>query len=53
MPALGAGGREFESLTRDHVCSGVAQSVEQVTVNHCVVGSIPTSGASFAGLAQR
>ena len=46
VPGYELGGREFESLQARHTeYSPVAQSVEQVTVNHRVGGSSPSGGA--------
>ncbi len=61
-PACHAGGRRFESVPGRHImmsrafCSAlyasVAQSVEQWTENPRVVGSIPTGGTIYAGVAH-
>ena len=51
VPACHAGGRGFEPLPHRH-CALVAQSVEHVTENHSVGGSIPPQGTFYAVVAQ-
>ncbi len=69
IPALGAGGREFESRIAPFCGAGcgprsrpagdtismsdalLAQMVERKTFNLVVVGSIPTEGVFWAGVA--
>ena len=49
-PALGAGGRRFESYYTDQVLFQCSTAVVQLTVNQLVVGSIPATGANFCCL---
>ena len=51
MPACHAGGRGFEPLL-GRLYASVAQSVEHVTENHSVGGSIPPQGTIYAVVAQ-
>ena len=61
-PACHAGGRRFESVPGRHNAyelsgssaqyASVAQLVEQGTENPRVVGSIPTGGTTYAGVAH-
>ena len=51
-PACHVGGRGFEPLPGRHIYAFVAQLVEQRTENPRVVGSIPTEGTKYAGLAH-
>ena len=50
-PACHAGGRGFEPLPGRH-CALVAQSVEHLTENQSVGGSIPPQGTFYAVVAQ-
>ena len=50
--ACHARGRGFEPHPSRHSYASVAQLVEQRTENPRVVGSIPTEGTNFAGLAH-
>ena len=51
-PPCQGGGSEFEPRKPLHFFASVAQLVEQGTENPRVVGSIPTEGTKYAGLAH-